>query len=171
MPTIRPERPDDHPAIYRVNQEAFAGEAEARLVNMLRLSSAFISNLSLVAVEGSEIVGHILFTRLTVNDGDVRHAALALAPLAVLPNWQRRGIGSALVQHGLAEARKSGHKVVIVLGHPDYYPRFGFQPARPLGIYPPFEAPDEAFMVLALQPDALVNFHGLVEYPPEFLEV
>jgi hypothetical protein len=77
------------------------------------------------------LIGHILFTRLAVADTSVRHCALALAPMAVLPAWQRRGIGSALIHRGLADARELGHKVVIVLGHPGYYPRFGFQPAHP----------------------------------------
>jgi putative acetyltransferase len=112
-----------------------------------------------------------LFTRLAVADTSVRHCALALAPMAVLPAWQRRGIGSALIHRGLADARELGHKVVIVLGHPGYYPRFGFQPAHPLGIHPPFDVPQDAFLVLGLQSGALDDFHGLVEYPPEFMDV
>lgn len=171
MLTIRPEIPSDRESIYRVNHEAFGQEVESRLVDALRLSSAFIPELSLVALEDSEIVGHILFTRLTLRDDSVTHPALALAPMAVSPAWQRRGIGSALVRRGLADARELGHRVVIVVGHPSYYPRFGFQPAKPFGIHPPFDVPEDAFLVLELQPGALDGVHGRVEYPPEFLLV
>lgn len=168
--TIRPEAPADRESIYRVNREAFGGEVESRLVDALRLSPAFIPELSLVAVESPEIVGHILFTRLTVVDADVTHPALALAPMAVLPAWQRQGIGTALVHRGLRDAREQGHRVVIVMGHPSFYPRFGFRPAQPLGIQSPFEAPVDAFLVLGLQPGALDGVRGRVEYPPEFLQ-
>jgi putative acetyltransferase len=167
---IRPEAPDDRDAIYRVNQEAFGSELEPRLVDALRKSPAFIPELSLVAVEGSEVVGHILFTRLTIVDDAKVHPALALAPMAVSPAWQRHGIGSALVRRGLEDARKLGHRVVVVLGHPDYYPRFGFQPAGVLGIRSPFEAPPEAFLVMGLAPGALDGVRGLVGYPPEFFQ-
>lgn len=94
--------------------------------------------------------------------------ALALAPMAVRPEFQRRGIGSALVRAGLDSARSLGHRVVIVLGHPRYYPRFGFRPARPLGIDPPFPCRDEVFMALELVPGALVGVRGTVRYPPAF---
>ena len=166
--TIRPERPADRQAVHRVNREAFGGETEARLVEALRASPAFIPELSLVAVRGPEIVGHILFTHVRVTESDVSQSALALAPMAVLPALQNQGIGSALVRRGLEVARRLGHHVVIVLGHPRYYPRFGFQPAGPLGIRSRFDAPPEAFMVLGLQPGALEGVRGLVEYPPEF---
>jgi putative acetyltransferase len=169
--TIRPEAPGDRESIYRVNQEAFGREDESRLVEALRLSPAFVPELSLVAVERPEVVGHILFTRLTVTGEGGTHEALALAPMAVLPAWQRKGIGSALVRRGLEDARKQGHRAVIVLGHPDYYPRFGFQPAQPLGIQSPFEAPVDAFLVLGLRPGALEGLRGRVEYPPEFFQV
>jgi putative acetyltransferase len=169
--TIRPEVPGDRESIYRVNQEAFGRESESRLVEALRLGPAFIPGLSLVAVEGSEVVGHILFTRLTVRGEGGTHEALALAPMAVVPAWQRKGIGSALVRRGLEDAREQGHRAVIVLGHPGYYPRFGFRPAQPLGIQSPFEAPVDAFLVLGLQPGVLDGLEGRVEYPPEFNRV
>jgi putative acetyltransferase len=169
--TIRTETPEDADAIHGVTREAFGREAEARLVDALRVGPAFVPELSLVAVEGLEVVGHVLFTHLTVRDGSVSHPALALAPVSVRPGWQNLGIGSALVRQGLADARELGHRVVIVLGHPRYYPRFGFQPAQPLGILSPFDAAPEAFLVLGLQPGALEGVRGRVEYPPEFLEV
>ena len=168
---IRAERSEDREAVFGVNRMAFLQESEARLVDALHRSSAFIPELSLVALDGSDVVGHILFTRITVQGDDQAHAALALAPMAVLPLFQRKGIGSALVRRGLEEARGFGHRVVIVVGHPDYYPRFGFVPAQPLGILPPFEVPSEAFMVLELQPRALLGIQGVVKYPAEFNEV
>ena len=168
MTSIRPEAPGDRDPIYHLQCEAFGGEAESRLVDALRESAAFIPELSLVAVESGEIVGHILFTRLTVEDERVSHPALALAPMGVLPARQNLGIGSALVRRGLEEARRLGHGVVIVLGHPEYYPRFGFRPAGALGIRSPFEAPPEAFLAMELSPGALSDVHGLVRYPPEF---
>jgi len=169
--TIRPERPADEAAIRAVNDAAFGRGAEGALVDALRGSAAFVPELSLVAESGADLIGHVLFTRLQIVEGSVSHPALALAPMAVQPSWQRRGVGSALVRRGLADARELGHGVVVVLGHPAFYPRFGFSPARPLGIRSPFDAPDEAFLVLALRPGALDGVRGEVRYPPEFLEV
>lgn len=117
------------------------------------------------------MVGHILFTKVAVRGASQIHDALALAPMAVVPHCQKQGVGSALVRRGLEAARELGHSVVIVVGHPDYYPRFGFVPAQPLGILAPFEAPSEAFMVLGLHPNALLGVHGTVEYPPAFEQV
>jgi putative acetyltransferase len=102
-----------------------------------------------------------------VKDEGRSHEALALAPMAVTPDLQRRGIGSALVRRGLDEARRLGHGVVIVLGHPEYYPRFGFTRGSAHGIRPPFEAPDDAFLVLELREGALARVRGEVDYPPE----
>jgi putative acetyltransferase len=171
--TIRPERAEDRDAIRAVNDAAFAQPAEGTLVDALRRGAAFIPALSLVAVDDrtGAIVGHILFTRLPIVDGAASYPALALAPMAVLPGRQREGIGSALVREGLAAARRLGHRVVVVLGHPEYYPRFGFLPARAYGIECPFDAPDEAFMALGLCEGALDETRGRPEYPREFLEV
>lgn len=168
---IRPEGPDDRQAVFDVNHAAFGRENEARLVDALRQSPAFVPQLSLVAVDDSRVVGHVLFTRVTVRGASQAPDALALAPMGVLPPYQKQGIGSALVRRGLENARDLGHRVVIVVGHPEYYPRFGFVPAKPLGILAPFEVPSEAFMVLELQPNALRGVQGQVEYPPEFDQV
>jgi len=170
MLTIRPEQRADQEQVFHVNQLAFGQLDEARLVEALRRSPAFIPELSLVAVEEERIVGHILFGRVAVRHGTIAHEALSLAPMAVLPARQRSGIGSSLVKRGLADARQLGHRVVIVVGHPEYYPRFGFIPGEPLGIGPPFEVSPGAFMVLELQPSALEGIRGEVEYPPEFGE-
>ena len=169
--TIRPEQPTDHEQVFQVNQLAFGQPDEARLVQALRRSPAFIPELSLVAVEDERVVGHILFTRIVVRNGTTAHEALALAPMAVLPARQRVGIGSSLVKRGLADSRNLGHAVIILVGHPEYYPRFGFVPGEPFGIWPPFEVSPGAFMVLELLPNALAGIRGQVEYPAEFAEV
>lgn len=169
--TLRPERPADREAVFEVNRLAFGGADEARLVEALRLSPAFIPELSLVAVEDERVVGHILFSRVTVRGDGAAFDALALAPMAVLPARQRSGIGSALVRRGLADARGLGHGIVVVVGHPGYYPRFGFVPGEPLGIRPPFVVSPGAFMVLELRPGALSGVRGEVAYPPEFAQV
>ncbi len=168
---IRPEHPEDHQAVFRVNESAFGRPNEALLVDALRRSPAFIPRLSLVALDGPQVVGHILFTAVEVRGARDSYPALALAPMGVLPAFQRTGIGSSLVRRGLDDARELGHGVVIVVGHPGYYPRFGFVPAEPLGIRAPFEVPSAAFMALELRPDALRGVRGEVRYPPEFADV
>jgi putative acetyltransferase len=166
--TIRPEREQDRDSIYDVNLKAFGREIEPRLVEAIRGSECFIPELSLVAIEDDEVVAHIMFSAISIKTekGDV--PALALAPIAALPSHQKRGIGSKLVERGLAESKRLGHKVVIVIGHPEYYPRFGFEPARRKGFEVPIEVPDEAFMAIELVPDALVGISGMVIYPPYF---
>lgn len=171
MLTIRPEQPADHPQVFRANQLAFGRPNEARLVEALRRSPAFIPDLSLVAVEEDAVLGHVLFTRIAVRSASNSCAALALAPLAVLPARQRSGIGSALVRQGCADARRLGHGLVIVVGHPAYYPRFGFVAGERFGIRLPFEVSPGAFMVLELRAGALTGVQGDVLYPPEFAEV
>ncbi len=171
MSMIRQETISDRDAVHEVNRLAFGRDDEASLVEALRRSDAFIPELSLVAEKEGRVVGHILFSRITVEAPTRVVTALSLAPMAVLPEFQRQGIGSDLVRDGLERSKAAGHEIVIVLGHPDYYPRFGFSPARAMGVECPFPAPDEAFMAIELVPGALDAVEGTVKYPPEFDEV
>jgi putative acetyltransferase len=162
--TTRPEAPGDVRAIREVNLAAFPTAAEADLVEALRASDAWIEGLSIVT-EGAQgtVVGHALLTRCHVGGAP----ALALAPCAVLPRVQRRGAGSAAIRTGLEAAGAMGEKLVVVLGHAAYYPRFGFRRASTFGIRPSFEAPDAAMMALALDPDAQLP-EGTIAYPAPF---
>ena len=166
---VRQEKPEDIPAIHRLNAAAFGQEAEADLVDQLRAANAL--TLSLVAVEEGCIVGHIAFSPATIVSGQQALAAIGLAPMAVSPERQRRGIGSQLVDAGLNEIRKLGHRIVVVVGHPGFYSRFGFLSARQFGIQCEFDVPDEAFMVKELSDHALRGARGIVKYRPEFREV
>ena len=162
--SIRPETIDDHPAIAEVNRLAFGQDDEADLVAALR--DAGYATLSLVAEVEGQIVGHILFGPLTiVTNRDV--AALSLAPMAVRPARQRQGIGSRLIEEGLRKCREAGHKIVIVVGHPDYYPRFGFRAKLAETLSSPFSG-NPAWMALELVPGALQGVAGTVKYPPPF---
>ncbi len=169
--TIRGETPRDYESIAVVNRRAFGQEEEGLLIEKLRGSDGFDPALSLVAEIESNVVGHILFSPIHIEteSGDV--PALALAPMSVLPNFQKRGIGSQLVRAGLDVSRQAGHAIVVVLGHPDYYPRFGFQPASQFGVRSPFDVPDDVFMVQCLIPGALGAVSGIVRYPSAFDDV
>jgi putative acetyltransferase len=166
---IREEAPGDAAAVRHVEAAAFGRDGEADLVDALRADGHVV--LSLVAVDGTDLVGHVLLSRAAIVDGDVRHPCLALAPVAVAPDRQRQGIGARLVESALDLARAHTHRIVVVLGHPSYYPRFGFRPAAPHGIRCPYDVPDDTFMVLGLDDDALADVHGLVEYAPAFSAV
>jgi putative acetyltransferase len=171
MITIRAEAIQDQSGVRAIVSAAFKRPDEARLVDKLRATDAFIPELSLVADEGVEIVGHILFSAIRIRTSVVAVPGLALAPLAVRPDRQKVGIGSMLVRQGLEKGRRLGHRVVVVVGHPAYYPRFGFVPARERGLEAPFPVSDAAFMVCELMPDALDGVRGQIEYPPPFAEV
>jgi putative acetyltransferase len=164
MPRTRPESLQDHRAIRHVNRLAFGGEEEARLVDRLRAEGFVV--VSLVAVEGGRVVGHILFSELPIETETGAIRAVALAPMAVLPERQRQGIGSALVREGLAFCRQGGYAAAVVVGHPDYYPRFGFSAELAKHLTAPFSG--EAFMALELTPRALEGVKGTVTYPPPF---
>jgi putative acetyltransferase len=162
----RPERTGDVAAIREIHEQAFGRAAEADLVDALRAHGK--AALSLVAVRGERVAGHILFSPVTIESGGRVTAAVGLGPMAVLPPHQREGIGSLLVWAGLEACRQAGHASVVVLGHPAYYPRFGFVPATRHGLRWEHPAPDEAFMVLALRDRALTGPGGIVRYQPEF---
>ncbi len=163
---IRPEEPQDIAAIRFVNEQAFGGVGEANAIEALRDRGA--ATLSLVAVIDDRVVGHIFFTPIEIVSPDRSWPGLGLAPLAVLPEYQRRGIGSALMDAGLEECRQLGCERIIVLGHPAYYPRFGFERASQYGVRFEFAAPDEACMILALRPGALDGVSGVAKYQPEW---
>lgn len=171
MIDVRPENQDDYAAIANVNRRAFDGESESKLIWKLRRSKEFSPELSLVACEKNRIVGHILFSPVTIEGAGGAVPALSLAPMAVLPEFQRRGIGSLLVHEGLERAREAGYGAVIVIGHPEYYPRFGFSPAALFGLRSSFPVPDEAFMALELREGYLRDIHGTVVYPEAFASV
>ncbi|WP_400190787.1 GNAT family N-acetyltransferase [Hymenobacter sp. B81] len=166
---IRPETAADFSAVDQVLRQAFPGSQEARLVSALRRRSGFEPALSLVTTLAGPVVGHVLFTPIVIEGAAATTASLALAPVAVRPAFQRRGVGGRLIEAGLAAARQLGYCSVIVLGHPGYYPRFGFEPAGRWGIEAPFAVPAEAFMALELAPGALTGAAGTVRYPAEFV--
>lgn len=169
MVEIREEQPEDVAAIRVVNEEAFGQPAEARIVDKLR--GACEGLLSLVAVDEGTVVGHVLFSPVMIDGHDSLTGGMGLAPMAVLPACQRRGIGSSLVRAGLARLRSRPCPFVIVLGHPGYYPRFGFEPASRYGLSSQWEGvPDEAFMVLVFDEPALKNVSGVARYRTEFDE-
>ncbi len=166
IPSIRKECVADIPGIWAVVQAAFGRSGEADLVDALRRADALV--LSAVASTGDRIVGHSAFSPVTIHSETSVSAALALAPVAVTPDCQRQGIGTALVRWALRECRQLGHDVVVVLGDPAYYHRFGFTSASLFGIACPFPAPPESFMVRELAPDAARECRGTVGYRSEF---
>jgi putative acetyltransferase len=166
MISIREEQCGDVAAIRGLHTAAFGGQVEATIVDRLRESCPDL--VSFVAEDGERVVGHIHFSPVTVDDGPV---GMGLAPLAVLPDYQGQGIGSGLVEHGLAVLRERGCPFVVVLGHPDYYPRFGFKRASAHGLASQWDGvPDEVFMVLVLDADAMAGAGGVARYRHEFDE-
>jgi putative acetyltransferase len=171
--SIRREQPLDQVGIYAVNSKAFhrperpGPVPEAELVDRLRTAGVVI--LSLVAIEDDQIVGHILFSTGQIQSSQGLIPVVALAPMAVLPEFQNQGIGSQLVREGLEQLRQSGYERVCVLGHPGFYPRFGFVPAHSTyGVACEYHVPDEVFMALELQPGAFSGKSGTFFYHPEF---
>ena len=164
---IRDEAAGDAPAVRAVLEEAFASPVEAGIVDALRTACA--GRLSLVAEEDGDIVGHILFTPVEVFAAEGVLRGYGLAPVAVRTAWQRRGVGSALIAEGTRRLRDDGVSFVIVLGHPEYYPRFGFERASHYGVRCQWTGvPDEAFMLLVLDPAVAPQLGGIARYRPEF---
>jgi len=166
MSLIRDERPVDAEAVHALLVAAFGRESEGRLVERLRASGKTIC--ALVAEEKDRVLGHMVFSRIAVDSGEREIPALALAPLAVLPAFQRLGIGSALVSAGLERCRMERDPRVLVVGDPVYYGRFGFVPASRFGLKCPFPVPEEAFMAIELEPAAFARVSGVVRYGHEF---
>jgi putative acetyltransferase len=159
---IREERRGDIPAIRDVNRRAFPQEQEANLVDALRSNHAV--RLSLVATLADRVVGHIMYSPAQID----QLTGAGLGPMAVLPELQRHRIGSMLVEAGNRQLNESGCPFIIVLGHAEYYPRFGFVSARPLGITCDWDVPDEVFMVLVLDRARMHGVAGRAQYRPEF---
>jgi putative acetyltransferase len=162
---VRDEQLGDEQAIHNVHACAFGRELEARLVDLLRAAGKAI--IGLVGCEGERVVGHILFSPITIANAPTDLRGLALGPVGVLPERQRRGIGSALIREGLARCEGTGYDLVILLGHVTYYPRFGFKCAKAFGLDNEYGAED-AFMVRELKPGILMQVSGLVKFAPEF---
>jgi len=165
---IRRETPADHSAVYALTKTAFAGMehadgTEQDLVERLRTCDAFIPALSLVSEKDDKIIGHVMFTKITIGGA----SALCLAPVSVLPGYQRQGVGAALIERGHEIAVGMGYGVCTLVGHPGYYPRFGYERASKYGITQPFPAPDECVMVKFLTA-AGKRVTGAAAFPPEF---
>ncbi|SOC24615.1 predicted N-acetyltransferase YhbS [Ureibacillus xyleni] len=175
---IRQEQVDDYDLTEMIVKNAFANaehsdQKEHLLVSRIRKSKGFIPKLSLVATneDNNEILGHILLSKVKISKGDNEWIeSLSLAPVSVLPEYQNKGIGGLLITEALKEAKELGYHSVVVLGHPEYYPKFGFKKASLWGIKAPFEVPDETFMAKELSENALNNASGVVEYPSVFFE-
>jgi predicted N-acetyltransferase YhbS len=170
---IRQEQVADYEFTENVVKLAFANaehsdKKEHELVSRIRKSSSFIPELSLVATnkDNGSILGHILLSRIKISIAE----SLALAPVSVLPEYQNKGVGGLLITAALNAAKELGYNSVVVLGHPEYYPKFGFKKASRWGIKAPFEVPDEAFMAIELRDRALSGISGVVEYPSVFFE-
>jgi putative acetyltransferase len=167
--TIRPETAADADQVFAVEATAFARPAEAELVQKLQQSG--VETISLVALLDDAVVGHILFSPVTVKNEDGEFTAVALGPVAVSSDHQNKGVGAELCRAGLAACLQAGHELAFVLGHPNYYPRFGFTPSAPLGLRCQFDVPEDVFMVTELVPGALHNKRGTVYYHPLFSSV
>jgi putative acetyltransferase len=167
--TIREERPEDVEAIRAVNQETFGQPQEGQLIDALRANGGVA--LSLVATLNDRVVGHIAYSSVSVGPDAENIVGAGLGPMGVLPEYQRRGIGTKLVETGNEILRDRGCSIIVVLGHPEYYPRFGFKPASGFGLRCEWDVPDQAFMALVFDPAKMKRVSGLVKYRPEFSSI
>lgn len=171
---IRKEENKDYNEVFKLIENAFKGEQftdhqEQFLVERLRNSESFIPELSLVAEVGKQIVGYVLLTKIKIIDNNSKEtSSLALAPVAVLKNFQGMGIGASLIRKAHEVAKSLNYGSIILLGHEKYYPKFGYKMIKNYGIKLPFDVPDENCMLIELTENALENVHGMVEYPKEF---
>ncbi len=172
---IRQEQEKDYSAVFTLIESSFkhlqeSDHKEQFLVERLRKSDAFIPELSLVAENEEKIIGYILLSKVEIISNDKKIITLALAPIAVLPEYQRKGIGKALIAEAHKRAILSGYTSIVLLGHKDYYPQFGYRKASEFGIIFPFNVPDEYCMAIELLPDSLKDTHGIVHYSSVFFE-
>ncbi len=172
---VRQEKFEDQKEVFAITELAFrkleiSEHNEQFLVERLRKSSAFIPELSLVAEIDGKVVGHILLTKILIKNEQCEHESLSLAPVSVHPDFQKMGIGAMLIQTVHQKAKELGYKSVVLVGHPHYYPRFGYCKASDFGIKFHFDAPDEVFMANELIPNGLKGVNGYVELPKEFFE-
>lgn len=165
---IRPENESDHPAIREVNEQVFGRPDEAEIVEQVRQSPGFVPELSFVAERDAQIAGHALFSEVTVQGETQSWTILTLGPIAVRPEFQRQGVGGRLLREGISRASALGYRAIALIGHPTYYPRFGFVPGSRFGLTCEFAVPDEVFMALPLRPDGLAEVQGRIVYPPAF---
>lgn len=170
---LRQEKEKDYPEVFKVVEQAFknaeySDHQEHFLVERLRKSCAFIPELSIVAEIDNKIVGHILFTKILVKNNSEIFESLALAPVSVIPEYQGKGIGGQLIHYGHQVAKKLGHSSVILIGHENYYPKFGYQKTSTFGIAFPFDIPEANGMAIELVNNGLKNIKGIVHYPKEF---
>ena len=168
MIRIREEQSEDIPIIREVNKRAFGQPQEADVVDELRRNCNDL--MSLVAVAQDQVVGHILFSPATIESEDRIVRGVGLAPMAVLPEYQRKGVGAELIRTGITRLEGKGCPFVIVLGHAEYYPRFGFETASRYGVRSEWDVPDDAFMILILNKSEMQGISGLARYRPEFAE-
>ncbi len=165
---LRAETKEDYGNVAIVNDRAYEQKNESELIGRLRKNRKFIPELSIVAETNGSVRGHIFFFPFYIHSDFKNYETLSLTTMAVDPDFHNKGIGSSLVKYGLEQCRKFDFDSVIVLGHPDFYPRFGFEQAKKWSIRLPFAAPEEAFMALELVTGALSRIWGEVEYPDEY---
>lgn len=166
---IREECADDVEAIREVNEKAFGQSEESRIVETLRLNAGVL--LSLVATLKERVIGHILYSPVSISTNGDKIIGAGLGPMAVLPEYQRQGIGSKLIENGNKILQESGFPFIVVLGHPEYYPRFGFKPASHYAIKCEWDVPDDVFMILVNDQSKLEGVSGLAKYRQEFSSV
>ena len=166
---IRDEQINDIDVIKEINDLAFKSDAEGQLIDRLRGEK--IDLISLVAEENAQVLGHILFSPASIHDKEKSTKIIGLAPMAVHPSFQRKGIGSALIKEGLNRCIKKGYGAIVVLGHPEYYPKFGFVPSVKYNISSEYDVPEEVFMILELRKDFLKGISGKAKYHPAFNEM